>query len=157
MSAITLQFVHGTGFGANLIQWFDHGKFSHVDSVLADGTLLGARDDTVLGIPPGVQIRPSNYMGNEPVLRVAIPVPDTVEKLYYGFITSQLGKAYDEKAILAFVAGRNWMAGNSWFCSELCAAGLVASGFVHKLSAPANKIAPDDLLLVCSAFVEVAV
>lgn len=156
MGAIVLQFVGDNhSFGSLLIEWFDHGQFSHVDSVLPDGSLLGARSDVILGVPAGVQIRPASYVGGEVTKLVSIPCPDPVADAYYAFIHSQIGKPYDKTAIAAFVFGRNWMESDSWFCSELCAAALVAAGFVHTLAAPCNKIAPDDLLLIVSAFVPV--
>jgi hypothetical protein len=139
--AIVLQFVQGTGFGAALIKFYDHGLYSHVDSVLPDGTLLGARDDEVGGMPSGVQ-------------RITLPCTDAQADAYYAFVRSQIGKAYDETAIVAFAVGRDWRTPDCWFCSELCAAGLEASGFVFPLSSPANKVAPDDLLMVVSALVK---
>lgn len=155
MGAIALQFVEGSGFGSALIKYYDHGLYSHVDSVLPDGTLLGARDDVIDGIPSGVQIRPASYVAGETVLRVTIPCTDAQQDAFYAFMRAQLGKPYDETSIAAFALGRDWRADDSWFCSELCSAGIEASGLVPPLSAPANKIAPDDLLLVVSALVRV--
>lgn len=155
MGAIVLQFVEGSGFGSALIKYYDHGLYSHVDSMLPDGTLLGARDDAIEGIPSGVQIRPASYVAGETVLRVTIPCTDTQQDAFYAFVRAQLGKPYDETSIAAFAVGRDWRADDSWFCSELCSAGIEASGLVPPLSAPANKIAPDDLLLVISALVRI--
>jgi hypothetical protein len=155
MGQIVMQFVEGSGFGSALIKYYDHGLYSHVDSVLPDGTLLGARDDVIDGIPSGVQIRPASYVTGETVLRVTIPCTDAQEAAYYAFVRAQLGKPYDETAIAAFAVGRDWRAADSWFCSELCSSGIEASGLVPPLSAPANKIAPDDLLLVVSALVQI--
>lgn len=150
---ISLRFVSGgqSSLGSLLIEWYDHGKYSHVDSVLPDGTLLGARNDVIGSVPAGVQIRPANYTGSEAFLVVNIPCEDTQEAVFYQFLKSQIGKPYDQTAIAAFVVGRNWSDPSAWFCSELCAAGLEHAGVVHSLSAPVNKIAPDDLLLVVSA------
>jgi hypothetical protein len=156
MGAIIMQFVSDDkSFGSQAIEWFDHGQYSHVDSVMPDGSLLGARDDVYNGIPKGVQIRPSEYVAGKVTKRVLVPTTDPIAAAYYAFVTSQIGKPYDETAIAAFVFGRNWNEADSWFCSELNSAGLVASGFVHPLSAPANKIAPDDLLLILSVFVAI--
>lgn len=155
MGAIVLQFASNTSFGSRMIEWFDHGKYSHVDTVLPDGTLLGARDDVIGTVPAGVQIRPAEYVHGSTLLRVTLPAPDAIVNAYYAFARSQLGKPYDRTAICAFVVGRNWQEDDSWFCSELCASGLEKSGYLHMLSAPVNKIAPDDLLLVLSALVQV--
>lgn len=153
---IVLQFVGNNSVGSSLIEWFDHGQFSHVDTVMPDGSLLGARDDVIQGIPSGVQIRPADYVNGEKLCRVALPCTQGEQDAYYTFVQAQLGKPYDQTAIAAFVTGRDWTSQDSWFCSELCAAGLEASGIVPNLYAPVNKIAPDDLLLVCSALVYIA-
>lgn len=157
MGAIVMQFAGSASLTSRLIEWFDHGEFAHVDSVLPDGTLLGARDDVMDGYPAGVQIRAADYQQGYTLLRVSVPCTDDEQKAYYDFVLAQVGKPYDEKAIAAFAVGRDWRSADSWFCSELCAAALEASGVVPTLSAPCNKIAPDDLLLVLSALVPVEV
>jgi hypothetical protein len=153
MGAITLQFVGNDSLGSRLIEWYDHGQYSHVDTVLPDGSLLGARNDVIGAIPAGVQIRPAGYVVGDRMKRVVIPRSDVREANYYDYVEAQIGKPYDRCAIAAFFAGRDWRDETAWFCSELVAAGLEAAGVVYPLSAPVNKIAPDDLLLVLSAMV----
>lgn len=159
MPFINLQFARGTGIVGGLIEWFDHGRYAHVDAALDDGTLLGARvgeyDNDGTTIPAGVQIRPASYLNGIERLQVHIPVSQPIHDKFYDFCFAQIGKHYDTTAIVGFVSGRDWQEPDSWFCSELIAAALVESGYWHTLSAPANKIAPDDLLLVLSAFVEI--
>ena len=55
MGAITLQFETTSDPGSWAIRTFQRGWCSHVDTVMDDGRLLGARLDH------GVQIRPPNY------------------------------------------------------------------------------------------------
>jgi hypothetical protein len=155
MGAITLQFVGNDSLGSRLIEWYDHGQFSHVDTVLPDGSLLGARNDVLGSIPAGVQIRPAGYVVGDRMKRVAIPCSDIREQNYYDFVESQIGKPYDQLAIAAFCAGRDWRDESAWFCSELVAAGLEEALVVFPLTAPVNKIAPDDLLLLISAMVNI--
>lgn len=154
---IRLQFVQGTDLGAQLIQWWGGGpRFSHVDSVLPDGRLLGARHDVVVGAPAGVQIREASYVGQEKVLRLDLGVDDPAANAYYEFVRSQIGKPYDKQGILAFVLGRDWRDPDSWFCSELVAAGLEKCGyFEFALASPSNKITPPDLILILSALLPV--
>jgi hypothetical protein len=153
---IFLQFAQDPGsLGSLLIRWFDHGQWSHVDTVMPDGSLLGARNDVIDGIPAGVQIRPVTYLGTNPRFKVGIPADTVQTQAYYAFVQSQIGKPYDQTAIAAFVAGRDWNDTSAWFCSELCAAGLEAAKVVYPLAAPVNKVAPDDLLLVCSVLVNI--
>ena len=155
---VYLQFVAGTDIGAHLIQWFGaFGQpYSHVDTVLPDGRLLGARSDEVGGAPAGVQIRDPGYVGSNLVLRIDVASSDEQAKIYYDFVRSQIGKPYDEQAILAFVAGRNWQDPEAWFCSELVAAGLEYASIVLPLAAPTAKITPADLILILSAIVPVS-
>lgn len=156
MGQIDLQFAGSSDLGGQVIEWYDHGRFAHVDVVLPSGKLLGARSEVIGDVPAGVQVRPASYLSNTvSTLKVNLECTDEVSNRFYQFVSEQIGKPYDWEAIVGFVAGRQWMQPDSWFCSELVAAGLVQSGFVHQLSAPANKIAPDDLLLVCSAFVDI--
>ena len=60
---ITLQFVLGADLASRAIAFWGqgYGGFSHVDAVLSDGTLLGARNDVAGDQPAGVRIRPANY------------------------------------------------------------------------------------------------
>lgn len=149
--SIVLQFSAQHDVGSNLIEWFSQGIYSHVDSVLLDGSLLGARSDVVAGVSAGVQIRPADYAPFVRKLIVTLPCDDDMARSYYEFLHRQLGKPYDSTAIVAFVFGRDWQEDDSWYCSEVCAADLVQCGyFPFKLSAPANKITPDALLLACS-------
>jgi len=151
MGQIVLQFVEGSGFGAALIKWYDRGQYSHVDTVLPDGTLLGARDDSIGSIAAGVQIRPASYVAGETVRRVILPVTDAQETAYYAFLQAQIGKPYNELAIAAFAAGTTWSSPNSWFCSMLVAYGLQLIKVFNTLSEDATKVAPDTLLLLISA------
>lgn len=154
---IVLQFVSNNSLGSKVIEWFDHGLYSHVDSVMPDGSLLGARNDVIQGFAKGVQVRPASYvMGYAHVKRVELITSATIAEAYYEFVKSQIGKPYDTTAIAGFIAGRNWLEEDSWFCSELSTKGLVVSKFLQHLpSAPCNKIAPDDELLICSMFTDV--
>lgn len=149
---LQLQFVMGTGLTSRIIEYFGHGvSVSHVDTVMPDGRLLGARNDKIGNVPAGVQLRDPSYTGTEAVLRINIAMPGDMMQDYLNFITEQLGKPYDKLGIVSFFLGRNWDDLDSWFCSELVAAGLVKCGyFKYPLATPSNKITPPDLLLLLS-------
>lgn len=147
---IALQFAAGDGLASNAIKWFGGGpRYSHVDTVMPDGSLLGAR------LSGGVQIRPANYLGTEKVLQVAIPAGDAQTDAYYRGVTAEIGKPYDMTGILGFLTGRDWRTPDKWFCSELVAAKLESAGFLRRLAAQANKVTPGGLLLVLSALVPI--
>jgi hypothetical protein len=149
---IKLQFVCEAALSSQAIAWFSHDHLSHVDAVLPDEWLLGARSDSVGGKPPGVQIRPPNY--RKWIRRVVMTIPATTEQeeIFYGFLERQLGKPYDNLAIWGFVFDRDWRACDSWICSELqSAAGEAAKLFARPLYLAANKIEPVDCALAFSA------
>lgn len=156
MAQITIQFSAQNDIGSDVIKIFEHGLYSHVDVVMPDGSLLGARSDKILGIPAGVYIRPNTYANFSAAKRITIECADEEKSKFYEFANDQIGKPYDETAILAFAANRDWRNPDSWFCSEMGAAALEASGILlHPLATTVNKITPEDLLLVCSVLTEV--
>jgi uncharacterized protein YycO len=150
--AIRLQFVCEAALSSQAIAWFSAGHFSHVDAVLRDGLLLGARSDRVGGKPPGVQIRPPNYAKWIRRTMMTVPATDRQTDDFYAFLLEQVGKPYDSAAIWAFVFNRDWRARDSWICSELqSAAGECAKLFSHPLYLAANKITPVSCALAYSA------
>lgn len=148
---IRLRFVCQDQFSSNLIAWFSSGHFSHVDCILPDGTLLGARSDAVGGRLPGVFARPADYLKSSSVVVFTLAATPAQEEFFYAFLRMQIGKPYDKLAIIAFLVNRNWRDMDSWMCSELQAAALEAAGICPPLYLAANKITPVALALVTSA------
>lgn len=156
MAQINLQFSSMDDAGSALIRAFDHGLYSHVDALLPNGSLLGARTGADGAIGPGVQVRPAAYAEFAALKRVQLHTSDACADAFYGFMRNQIGKPYDHSAIMGFALDRDWRTPDSWFCSELVAAALEAAKFFNfDLAAPANKITPADLLLALSAVAEV--
>jgi hypothetical protein len=148
---ITLQFVTGGDLSSIAIEWFEHGEYSHVDCVMPDGMLCGAR---MVG---GVAIRPADYLGSATTKRIAIPTTAGQEADYYAFLLAQVGKPYDMSDIFGFVSGRDWRQDDKWICSELQGAACeTAKIFPWPLSTPTNKLTPSDLELALSVIVNVA-
>lgn len=148
---ITLHFSATDGISSGAIKAFERGWCSHVDAVLPDGTLLGARSDTIGGAPPGVQIRHPDYELWTATETLQLLSPAVMENRFTDWLHDQIGKPYDKEAILAFAVGRDWRQPDSWFCSELMAAALEECGwFPHPLSDIASHITPRDLLLLVS-------
>ncbi len=148
---ITLQFVTEANIGSWAIRLGTHSDFSHVDVVMSDGRLLGARSDTAM---PGVAIRKPDYAVFTRVQRVLLPVSFAdawhEETPFYNFLRAQLGKPYDWKSIVGFVINRDWRETDSWFCSELVIAALETAGIV-KVATTANRITPNDAFLLASS------
>jgi len=148
---ISLQFVTAGTLADKAIQAYEHGWASHVDLVMPDGALLGAQATACGGQPAGVYVRPVGYSTWQKVQRVNLEASDVQLARFLAFARAQIGKSYDFEAIAAFPLGRDWRAPDSWFCSELGAAALEASGWLPKqIDESVNKIAPRDLLMIVS-------
>lgn len=148
---IRLQFVLGYGLSSQAIAWFSAGHFSHVDAILPDGRLLGARSDAIGGRPPGVQIRLPDYEKWKERVVMMLPSTPDQERSFLGFLDKQLGKPYDSTAIWGFATGRDWRNPDDWFCSELLTAALEIAGVCPTLYTPSNKVTPAALAMVMSA------
>lgn len=147
---IRLQFVQGKGPVSRSIAWFSSGHFSHVDIVLPDGTLLGARSDNADGVK-GVAIRRSDYEVWHKRVVFSIPCTDLQHEAAYDFARKQVGKPYDHTAILGFIFNRAWMDSDSWYCAELAMAMLEHVKLIGPLYLAANKITPVAAALAVSA------
>ena len=149
--AVTLQFATESGLSSWAIRWFCHSDYSHIDFVLPDGRLLGARLDG------GVAIRPEGYAAFSATRRIRVPT-DKAPAIYRAAL-SQQGTRYDWKAIAAFalpdlMPRRNWRDPGAWFCSELGAWAFERGGFFagHRIALPPDRVTPGDLLLLLSPF-----
>lgn len=152
---VQLQFVGAKGLSSDLIKMFGHGlHVSHVDAVMPDQWLLGARYDNIGG-GKGVRIRPPGYEQWEYIKRVSFPCTQEQEVLFYDFLKAQVGKPYDWSAIVAFAVNRDWRNPDAWFCSELQGAALETARLMKRLVLPTNKLDPGSLLLASSALVTV--
>jgi hypothetical protein len=151
MTEIKLQFVREKAFSSELIAWFSSGHLSHVDYVLDNGKLLGARSDIINNIDAGVQIRPANY--SKWIICKIMKVPCTEEQklAFEKFLYAQIGKPYDKLAIFAFIVNRNWREPDSWICSELQSRAGEYSNILNPLYLAANKITPVSCALAFSA------
>jgi hypothetical protein len=134
VGAITLQFVTCSDPASWSIPTFQRGWCSHVDSVMDDGSLLGAWLDG------GVQIRPPNYEKFSRVERVVIAVPYYKERAYWDFLKAQVGKPYDKPAIVAFAVNRDWHSPDAWFGDEVVAAELEHAEVARKLAPCVNRL-----------------
>jgi len=153
--SIALSFVRADGLSSAAIAYFGGGRWSHCDALLKDGRYLGARDDAIQlpdgsWISSGVRVRPPDYTPwvDQEVWR--LPCTLAQQLAFEDFLHAQVGKPYDSRAILGFVAGQDWRNPGAWFCAELLAAGLEkALGITFNLGT--NKITPNALYLAVGA------
>jgi hypothetical protein len=144
---ITIRFVTCHDVVSAAIRAYQYGFWaSHVDALIG-GKLVGAHFNG------GVLARPIGYDASKITKEqiVAIKADDPTTKAFEDFITAQIEKPYDVEAIAAMVLDRDWRDPNSWFCSELIAAGLEQCKIFSRLPAALNRILPRDAMLMATA------
>ena len=140
--SVRLQFSTENAFDSAVIRWYTLSSVSHVDFVMDNGTLLGARTDG------GVLDREPNYARFSHVIRAEVDCLDDVRNKVYAFAVCQLGKPYDWRSIEAMaLPWTNLRERQAWFCSELVAAAFESAGYplVNAMKA-GNRITPQDVL-----------
>jgi hypothetical protein len=151
MAQIRLQFVLGSALPSRLIAWYGegYGGYSHVDGVLSDGRLLGARNDAVGGQPPGTHIRRPEY---EKWVKRAVMTLDATDAEYADWeasLRAKIGTPYDRASIIGFITGESQHADGHWICSALQVNALQHIKRVpFPLPVPAHQITPNSLLLI---------
>ena len=151
--AMRLQFVCAANLASRLIAWYGNGYdgFSHVDAILPDGSLLGARADAVGGQSPGVRIRPPAYERWTRISRVTIPCSAADAFTWQAWLRSQVGEPYDSDAIWGFILGRSDHAKGHWICSAVQTGALEKVGKMPRLPVPPSQVTPNSLFLLSVA------
>lgn len=132
---ITLQFSTKRLPFAWLVRKATWSPFSHVDFVLPDGRLLGARG---MG---GVDIREAEHYSRCERFQVKAPA-DVLH-----IAVNQVGRPYDWAGILGWGLHRDWQDQERWFCSELIAWAFQQAGHPLLRTPKVWRITPRDLLL----------
>jgi hypothetical protein len=154
---IALSFVCGADISSKLIAWYGngYGGFSHVDSILSDGTLAGARNDKIQykdeTLPAGFQIRPKDYEEWSRRDIVQLEVADQQAVDWEDWLRHQVGKPYDSGAIIGFLFGFEDHEKGHWICSAAGAGGLIHANVMPKPPVPLHQITPNSLHLMLYA------
>lgn len=134
MAKPRIMVVGGDAFSSVAIERAGFGRWCHMANILADGTVLDARDDEVCGIAPGVRLRPAGYLDTEPRWALFEAPTDAHYAAWEAAGRAQLGKPYDQRGILDFAEATftgdyvdaNYAGADSkaWFCD--CVASWMA-------------------------------
>lgn len=125
---------------SKLIEWFTWGKYAHVDVVLPNGDIIGAR---LFG---GVRIR-RDSLSYSRVKRYSVTVPESTAASIYGTLRAQVGAGYDWLGILSFPLRLRWNRSDKWFCSELVAWAFYINGVQLVTEPKFERLSPRDLRL----------
>lgn len=157
MSGLTIGFVRAAGLFGGLIGWFGGAEFSHYTTILPSDPsyVIDARNNSVAGVPAGVQKRPLSYLKHDRILWLNLAATAQQLAAVETALKSQLGKPYDQQGILNFATGqmhdRNWQDESAWFCSELGIWSLQQAGLCPQLALKPNRITPGDAALIVGA------
>lgn len=146
---IYFRLCRGNSFYDKVIRWYTRGNYTHAEFA---HPLTASNPYNWLGAQPsgGVQVRTRDYLpGVYDVYSVQV---DTWQlNRLEEFLSKQIGKPYDWKAIIRMGLRpfHSSVSSKRWFCSELVFYGLFRS-CVYLLREPENKatrISPRDLAL----------
>ena len=115
----------GKSFVSRLIKFITWGQYSHTAIILGDGRIVEAWQGS-----NSVRVIPSLSDGHKPGTHIdvyKITMGRRQEILFTNFVLAQVGKKYDLWGILGFLWRKDLQRSESWFCSELFAAGCKAA------------------------------
>jgi hypothetical protein len=163
VNEIVLQFSTTTNSLSNwasaLIRRMCHSPFSHIDFLLADGSLLGASDNpsapVLRGNPRGVAIRPGQPPYQEFGVKRQMVIQTSKASAILDAAMTQLGKPFDSDALHDFFSDsfpgvRDWRDKGMWFCAELVVWCFEEAGYWQpkELLWPKNRVSPTDIFLI---------
>lgn len=82
---------------------------------------------------------------------MALTVASETALAWEAWLKSQVGKPYDQDAIIGFILGRKDHGSGHWICSALQTGALEAVGCMPRLIVPPAQVTPDCLRTVFSA------
>lgn len=159
--AVAIQFSTTVDSWENRWSWvirhLSHSPFSHVDIEIPGEGLLGASDSpdapVIRGNPRGVALRPPDYEDYGRKCRMIVQTM-LAERIRAAAL-EQIGKPFDNGALEGFLSDampgeRDWLAPDSFFCSELVAYAFHTAGYWGNPPSvwPKNRISPSDLLMI---------
>ena len=103
------------------IKFVTRGPYSHTAIMLEDDCIVEAWHGS-----NSVRIIESLSDGHTPGTPVdihSVRMGSEQERIFREFVLAQVGKDYDQWGIVGFLSNRDLQRGESWFCSELFAAG----------------------------------
>ena len=143
MTDLILQFCTEPKIGSAIIRWGTHCPYSHVDGLLPDGSLLGARTGWLTTYGEGVRVRPPNYTTFSAIAHRSYPVD--AEKAIAVAMT-YVGDPYSWQEDAGYVIPWFWkhVVPKSYNCSAFWAHVIRKCG-VDPFLAPLPSISPRDL------------
>lgn len=129
-------FCRGTGIIPAIIRMATFSRWAHV-AIEVDGMIYDS------SMEDGVRCwAPSDFYSKYPITYTAPFHGNSIKVV--NFLLEQLGKRYDWGAVIGMPFRSSWQHPDKWFCSELAAAAVEASGF-RQYRPDAHRITPRDM------------
>ena len=134
---LTVHFLKSHTVSGWLIRLFTFSQWNHV-SIEIYGQVYEARGRT--GVTQTGAKGYQDQWAKTDTVQIDAPSPVSAVE----FLDAQIGKRYDFGGIIALPFRKPWHGVSKWFCSELVAAALIASG-LPKMRLDAYRVTPRDL------------
>jgi uncharacterized protein YycO len=124
--AIEIAQYKGKSWISRAIKFVTWGQYSHTAIILGNGSIVEAWQGS-----NSVRVIKHISDGHKPGTPVdiySVRMGAEQERVFREFIASQIGKKYDFWGIAGFLRRKDLQRGESWFCSELFAAGCEKAG-----------------------------
>ena len=135
---VTVHFCKSEDLGGRILRLFLMSKWNHVAIQVGDAVYEAVSWGGVIRRPYSQFAKSWHRVAS---VEVEVAEPLTL----YKFLSMQLGKPYDWKAILAFPFRGSWQSHEAWFRSELVYEALMVCGGMLPDRLPSNRVTPRDL------------
>ena len=130
----------GRSLTSRIIKFVTRGEYSHTAIILDNDRIVEAWQGS-----NSVRVIKSLSDGHKPGTPVdiySVRMGSEQEREFREFIEAQIGKKYDFWGIWGFLRRKDLQRGESWFCSELFAAGCGAAGVRLLNGIPPAQVSP---------------
>lgn len=164
MAFIRLRFVDtNDNLVSRIIRGAELGcAWSHVEAVTPIDAEHPAHNYLGALMQGGIEERPASYDRTwTRQLLVDVPATDAQSAAFYAFLRSKCGLEYDQVAIAELAEGMltgeapNWPSSDSYICSALQTAALLAAGIIKAAPTTVRLATPRDVLCFCATVAEI--
>ena len=130
----------GKSWVSKAIKFVTRGQYSHTAIMLADDCIVEAWEGS-----NSVRVIESLAEGHKPGTPVdiySVRMGSEQERVFREFVLAQVGKKYDYWGIFGFLRRKDLQRGESWFCSELFAAGCEKAGVTLLKNVRPSQVSP---------------
>lgn len=131
----------GKSFISRAIKFVTWGEYSHTAIILAPDQIIEAWQGS--NSVRVIEHISDGHKPGTPVDIYSVHMGAEQERVFREFVLAQVGKKYDFWGIAGFLRRKDLQRGESWFCSELFAAGCEKAGVGLLNNVRPSQVAPE--------------